>query len=54
MWVKVEQGNFSNWYDVRVNGELINNAKSKAEADKIAEVIRSKSKTRRRYGKVVR
>ena len=53
-WVKVQPSNFSNWYEVRVNGRLADNANTKAEADRLAEAIRNKSKTRRKYGKVVR
>jgi hypothetical protein len=46
MWIKVEQGNFSNWYEVRINGELITNAKSKTEGLKIAEALVRKRKGR--------
>jgi hypothetical protein len=54
MWVKVEQGNFSNWFDVRINGELISNARSKAEGLKIAQAEVTKRKRRKHNGKVVR
>jgi len=53
-WVKVQPSNFSNWYEVRVNGRLADNANSKAEADRLAEAIKNKSKVRRKHGKVVR
>jgi len=52
MWIKVELGNFSNWYEVRINGRLVTNARSRAEGIKIAEDLTKKRRTK--YGKVGR
>lgn len=38
--IVVRPSNFSNWFDVRINGKLHTNTKTRAEGEKIAELLR--------------
>ena len=36
----VRQSNFSNWFDVRINGKLHTNTRTKEEGERLADTLR--------------